>query len=282
MTSSTRQSAPSLRKDGARTPLELWAFIFGVVAYSAAPLLPWVSVLRFPQVALFAAATAFALIVGRERKAYWGTIVLIGFSMALPFLNQWFFPALYDLTWIDVCWFVLPPALLLGLLVSPRVRRFVAQPSRADEVESTRCNWCNRSDAELEKIVLAARREPFGLAGSSATEYWVHPEHRGAFLARHEQKERHAKHLLIVILATVAGLVLLVPISVSIDGPRLGLAACGSFLVVLGIAYLLLPSGSVSTIRWLGLRRAETVGRWTGAVLVSMGLGAIWIAFRLF
>lgn len=268
-------------RGGSRTPLELWLFISGVVAYSVVPFLPGFPFLRLPSPSLIAAATALGVIAGREKKAYWATVAILGLSTGFPFLNQWLVPTLYDLTPLDVAWFVVPPALLLGLLVSPRVRRYVAQPSRADEVTDTRCNWCNRPEGELEKVVIGSwRRFGFGRA-PEPTEYWVHPEHGRPFRVWHEKKERYAKRLPIALLGSVVVFALIMP-AVGFQAPGLAVGLCGAFLVALGIAYLVLPSGDLSTIRWLGLRRALAFGRWTGAVLVLVGFGLLFLAFRLF
>jgi hypothetical protein len=265
----------------AHTPIGLWLFIVGVVLYSAAPFLPWLSFLRFPRGALFSAAPALAVIAGRTKRAYWVTVAIVGLSMVLPFLNRWRFPTLYHLTSVDVYWFTVPPALLLGLLFSPRVRRYVAQPNRADEVTDTRCNWCNRSEGELDKVVIGSwRRFGFGRA-PEPTEYWVHPEHERPFRVWHEKKERYAKRLPIALLGSVIVFALIMP-TVGFQAPGLAAGLAGAFFVAFGIAYLVLPSGDVSTIRWLGLRRALAFGRWTGAVLVLVGLGLLFLAVRSF
>lgn len=266
---------------GSRTPIELWLFIGGVVVYSVIPFLPGLSFLRFPSNALFAGATALAVIAGRDKRAYWVTVVILGLTAGFPFFNQWLFPSFEDLSPIDVAWFVVPPALLLGLLFSPRVRRYVAQPSRADEATETRCNWCNRSEGELEKVVIGSWRR-FGFGGApEPTEYWVHPEHERPFRVWHEKKERSAKRLPIALLGSVIVLALIMP-TVGFQAPGLVVGLSGALLVAFGIAYLVLPSGDLSTIRWLGLRRALAFGRWTGGVLVLVGLGLLSLAFRLF
>ena len=271
----------STMRDGSRTPMELWLFIGGVVVYSVVPFLPGSPFLRLPSPALMAAATAPAVIAGREKRAYWATVAILGLSTAFPFLNQWLVPRLEDPTPLDVAWFVVPPVLLLGLLVSPRVRQYVAQPSRADEVTDTRCNWCNRSEGELEKVVIGSSRR-FGFSrGSQPTEYWVHPEHEGPFRLWHEKKERYANRLPMAMLGGVVVLALILP-TLGVQAPGLAAGLSGAFIVAFGIAYLVLPSGDLSTIRWLGLRRALAVGRWTGAVLVLVGLGLLLLAFRLF
>lgn len=276
-----RVSAPS--PADSRTPIELWLFIAGVVVYSAAPLLPWLSFLRFPQNTLFAAATALGVIVSRNWRAYWATVVIVGMTIGLPFLKRWLVPTRYELTSLDVAWLVVPPVLLVALLFTPRVRRFVAQPDRADEVVSTRCNWCNRSEGALEEVVV---NTPTGLGFGSRSpvpsEYWVHPEHRPEFLVWHERKQRHASHLQIALFGSVGGSVLGVAIAVGIGTPILALVVCGALTVALGIAYFVLPFGDPSTIRWLGLRRAIAVGRWTGAGLVLVGLSILLFALRIF
>lgn len=275
-----RVSAPSPSES--RTPIELWLFIAGVVAYSAAPLLPWLSFLRFPQNTLFAAATALGVIVSRNWRVYWATVVIVGMTIGLPFLKGWLIPTRYELTSLDVAWLVVPPVLLVALLFTPRVRRFVAQPDRADEVVSTRCSWCNRAEGALEEVVVSSPKGLWFGRPSVPSEYWVHPEHRAEFLAWHEKKQRHASHLQIALFGSFGGAVLGVAIAAGIGVPILAVVVCGALIVALGIVYLVLPFGDLSTIRWLGLHRAIAIGRWTGAGLVLVGLSILLFALRIF
>lgn len=110
-----------------KSPLELWLYVLGFAVYIAAPFLPRESgFIPANPIAIFAVGMGVMLLLSPDRKRYW---VALGFGLAAAL-----YPASFLIWWIqDVepgraeIWAVLlTPLILLGLLASPRVRRFAA------------------------------------------------------------------------------------------------------------------------------------------------------------
>lgn len=124
----------------ASTPAELWVFIVGYVVYAGAGFAGLLGGLDFANpISMFPAATAYACIETRERRAYRGTLVLVAASILYPLLFPLLAPGTRGLGSGEAWWVLAPQISLLALLLSPRVRRFVRRPSRLDEVVDTRC-----------------------------------------------------------------------------------------------------------------------------------------------
>jgi len=53
----------------------------------------------------------------------------------------------------------------------------------------------------------------------------------------------------------------------------------GAMFFIWGVLIIFLPFTTPDTVRWLGLKKAITVGRWCGVFMIAMGL---YFAFILF
>jgi hypothetical protein len=107
--------------------LELWLFIMGSLVYwtlylvvSLAPQAPY-----FPAnpSGLFAPLTAWFFVRSREKRAYWVTVVIAFLAATYPAWSPSWMTLFGEPRAMFLALIFVPPALLLGLMLSPRVRR---------------------------------------------------------------------------------------------------------------------------------------------------------------
>lgn len=140
-----------------------------------------------------------------------------------------------------------------------------------------RCIWCNQAGGELERVVVESSNR-FAVSPETK-EYWVHTNHRQQFLAFNERKERYGKLFLIAMLAPFGILIVLEPILVIMDKPRIALATVGAIVMAVGFAAIALPFATPETVRWLGLRRAIAIVRVAATLMVFQGLWVLSLSF---
>jgi hypothetical protein len=118
-----------------RVPIELWLFIMGSIVYwilyRAIPSSPQAPFLPANPPGLFAPLTAWFFLRWRERRAYWVTVVIAGLAALYPVRFSSWMRLFGDPSTILLAWIFVPPALLLALMLSPRVRRYAkSRPDR--------------------------------------------------------------------------------------------------------------------------------------------------------
>lgn len=107
-----------------RAPAELWIAFVGFGAYLASQFLLPGPVRPQAAGAIFAIAGAFNLIWSRRRQAYWFLLVTSVWALWEPVLFRAWMEPLGSRSLFEIYWVLLPPAALLCLVLSPRVRQF--------------------------------------------------------------------------------------------------------------------------------------------------------------
>lgn len=109
-------------------PIELWIFIVCAMLYWT---LYWAAslTLRGPYVpanplGLFTPLTAWIFVRSRARGAYWGTVAIASLAAAYPALSRGWMMLYGDQGSLFLSAVFVPPVILLGLMLSPRVRRY--------------------------------------------------------------------------------------------------------------------------------------------------------------